>query len=174
MKKVIFVAGNSHGEIRKSAIRMARVVGRLIAKNGNILLTGGTLGVPEEAVMGAKEKNGETVAISPGVSMKEHLEKYKQSARSYKYIFTGLGDMGRNIYNIRSCDAVVIIGGGMGTLTEFCMAYAEGKPIGVLLGTGGITSIIKELINLTKKKPKAPVFYSDKPGDLINKISKVY
>src|SRR5438093_12370710 len=42
--------------------------------------------------------------------------------------------MGREITNIRSCDIVVIVGGRIGTLGEFAIAYDEGRLIGVLTG----------------------------------------
>src|SRR5207244_9938763 len=49
-------------------------------------------------------------------------------------IYTGSGLMGREITNIRSCDIVVIVGGRIGTLGEFAIAYDEGRLIGVLTG----------------------------------------
>ena len=42
--------------------------------------------------------------------------------------------MGREITNIRSCDIVVIVGGRIGTLGEFAIAYDEGRLIGILTG----------------------------------------
>ena len=49
-------------------------------------------------------------------------------------IYTGSGLMGREITDIRSCDIVVIVGGRIGTLGEFAIAYDEGRLIGVLTG----------------------------------------
>jgi uncharacterized protein (TIGR00725 family) len=172
MIKKVFVAGNSHGKIPAIALEKAEEFGACVAKEKLILVTGGTLGVPERAVLGAKKEGGLSVAISPAKDIKEHVEKYNQSTESDIYIFTGVGDMGRNIFNTRTADAVVIIGGGMGTLNEFTMAYAEGKLIGVLVGTGGITTQIKKLITVTKKKPKNSVIYSRDPKDLLDKLIK--
>lgn len=59
-------------------------------------------------------------------------------------ILTGGGFMGREITNIRSCDMVVIVGGRTGTLGELAIAYDEGRLIGILKGTGGITQIVEE------------------------------
>jgi hypothetical protein len=50
-------------------------------------------------------------------------------------------------------DIVVIIGGRSGTLGEFSIAYDEGKLIGVLSGTGGITSEIDNIVSIIRKKP---------------------
>jgi predicted Rossmann-fold nucleotide-binding protein len=59
--------------------------------------------------------------------------------------------MGREVVNIRSSDVVIIIGGRSGTLGEFSIAYDEGKLIGILIGTGGITSEIKHIGGLVNK-----------------------
>ena len=55
-------------------------------------------------------------------------------------VFTGLGLMGRELVNIHSSDIVVVVSGRSGTLGEFAIAYEEGKLIGALTDTGGITT----------------------------------
>jgi predicted Rossmann-fold nucleotide-binding protein len=59
-------------------------------------------------------------------------------------IYTGSGLMGREITNIRSGDMVVFAGGRSGTLGELAIAYDEGRLLGVLTGTGGITGMVEE------------------------------
>ena len=172
MKKVIFVAGNSHGIISPIVLKKAYQLGKLIGESGHVLLTGGTLGIPEEAAMGALQVGGLTVSISPGNNISDHIENYNQSDKSDIYIYTGMGDMGRNFLNVKSCDAVIIIGGGMGTLSEFCIAYAEGKLIGILENTGGIADKIKEIIEATNKKPKNDILFSESPSKLFFEIKK--
>ena len=96
--------------------------------------------LPYEAVRGAKAKGGLVIGISPGLSLDEHREKYHSPVDGFDVlIYTGSGLMGREITNIRSCDMVVIAGGRTGTLGELAIAYDEGRLIGVLTGTGGIT-----------------------------------
>ena len=63
--------------------------------------------------------------------------------------------MGREVVNIRTSDMVVIVGGHSGTLGEFSIAYDEGKLIGVLLGSGGITTEIKQIVKAINKKTGA-------------------
>jgi hypothetical protein len=60
-------------------------------------------------------------------------------------VFTGLGLMGRELVNMHSSDIVVLVSGRSGTLGEFAIAYEEGKLIGVLTGTGGITEALPSL-----------------------------
>ncbi|MEO6912775.1 MAG: hypothetical protein ABI182_01975 [Candidatus Baltobacteraceae bacterium] len=52
-------------------------------------------------------------------------------------VFTGSGLMGRETHNIHSSSFVLFIGGRSGTLGEFCIAYNEGKVVGVLTDSGG-------------------------------------
>ena len=73
--------------------------------------------------------------------------------------------MGREIENIRSCDVVIFAGGHSGTLGEFAIAYDEGKVIGVLTGSGGITEHLGEIIAMVNKQTGATVFYD---ADRIN------
>lgn len=82
-------------------------------------------------------------------------------------VYTGLGLMGRELINIRSSDIIVVAGGRCGTLGEFAIAYEEGKLIGVLTGTGGITSVLPQLVDSLSKETGAEVMYHAEPHQLI-------
>ena len=142
MKLTIGVMGASGGDLSDKVRQKAYRLGEAIAGHGAILITGGCPGLPYEAVRGAKAKGGLVVGISPGLSFDEHRGKYRSPVEGFDVlIYTGSGLMGREITNIRSCDIVVIAGGRTGTLGELAIAYDEGRLIGVLTGTGGITEI---------------------------------
>jgi YHS domain-containing protein len=89
-------------------------------------------------------------------------------------IFTGSGLMGREVVNIRSSDIVVIIGGRSGTLGELAIAYDEGKLIGVLTGTGGISDLVADILVACKKETGAQVVYDAAPQRLVKKLLHVY
>jgi predicted Rossmann-fold nucleotide-binding protein len=82
--------------------------------------------------------------------------------------------MGREVVAIRSCDIVIIVGGRSGTLGEFSVAYDEGKIIGVLNNTGGITGILKDLEKAIKKPTGSEVVYDDDPARLVQRLLKLY
>ena len=82
--------------------------------------------------------------------------------------------MGREVVNIRSSDIVVIIGGSSGTLGEFAIAYDEGKLIGVLTGTGGISDMIADILARLSKVTGARVLYDDDPHSLVQRLRDVY
>lgn len=82
--------------------------------------------------------------------------------------------MGRELINIRSSDIVVIVGGRFGTLGEFAIAYEEGKLIGVLTGTGGISDALPALEASLGKNTGAQVIYDSDPARLIERLLKRY
>ena len=150
-------------------------LGRTIAERGACLLTGACPGLPHESVLGAKETGGHVVGISPAATLREHVDTFGSPYREYDVlIFTGLGLMGRELVNIRSSDIVVVIGGRSGTLGEFAIAYEEGKLIGVLTGTGGITEALSSVEASLRKDTGAEVIYEGDPARLIDRLLARY
>jgi len=108
-------------------------------------------------------------------SLKEHVEKFTSPYKEYDVlIYTGLGLMGRELINIRSSDIVIVTGGRCGTLGEFSIAYEEGKLIGVLTGTGGITAVLSDVEKSLGKRTGAEVIYDTEPEQLIAKVIERY
>lgn len=171
MKVKVGVMGSSGGAIEPEVEEKCFELGRAIARHGCILITGACPGLPYESIKGAKAEGGLTVGISPGLSLKEHIEKYESPAEGHDVlIFTGSGLMGREITNIRSCDVVVIAGGRSGTLGELAIAYDEDKVIGVLEGTGGIADHVDDIIKFCGKVTNAKVIYDSDPDRLIRRL----
>ena len=169
------VMGSAGGDLAAANLDLCRQLGRAIAENGCCLLTGACPGLPHEAVLGAKEVGGHVIGISPAMSLKEHVETFDSPYKEYDVlIFTGLGLMGRELINIRSCNIVVVVGGRSGTLGEFSIAYEEGKLIGVLTGTGGITTALPALESTLGKKTGAQVIYDADPQRLISLLLERY
>ncbi len=140
-----------------------------------MLITGACPGLPHEAILGAESANGLVVGIYPALNLEEHVKRYRSPTRGYNaIIYTGSGLMGREIENIRSCDVVIFAGGRSGTLGEFAIAYDEGKVIGVLTGTGGITDHLELIIELVSKKTGAIISYHSDPGPLLDELERIY
>src|SRR5262249_55336525 len=115
------------------------------------------------------------VGISPALSLEEHVGKYRSPAESHDVlIFTGSGLMGREVVNIRTSDIVVIIGDRSGTLGELAIAYDEGRLIGVLTGTGGISDMVGDILAACSKNTGARVVYDAEPERLIRELLRVY
>lgn len=166
---------SASGRLSKAHKKMAYDLGCSIAENNCITITGACPGFPLEAARGAKSKGGLVVGISPALSEVEHVEKYNSPIAYHDVlIFTGSGLMGREVVNIRSSDIVIIIGGHSGTLGEFSIAYDEGNLIGVLTGTGGITSEIEIIVKIINKKTGSVVLYDSDPQVLLKKLIDYY
>lgn len=152
---------------------LARAIGKAIVANGCILVTGGGTGLPYEAALAAAEKGGICLGFSPAMNQKEHREKYKFPVEPYILIFTGMEKKGRNIISIRTCDAVIFVGGRMGTLNEFTIAYDEAderKVIGILEGSGGFLDKLFALASESGKKSKAAIIRGKEPIKLVDDI----
>ena len=169
------VMGGATGAIPGEHLEKARHIGMAIARHGCVLITGACPGLPYAAACGAKQENGLVIGISPGLSIDEHVSKYKSPTECHDVlIFTGSGLMGREVVNIRSSDIVVIIGGRSGTLGELAIAYDEGKLIGVVTGTGGISDMVSEILAACAKQTGAKVLYNADPERLIDELLQVY
>jgi len=165
--------GSAGGELRDDVREKVRQLGKQIARRGCVVVTGGCPGLPFEATRGAKEAGGMTIGISPGLDLHEHVERYHSPVDFLDIlIFTGSGLMGREVIAVRSCDILIIVGGRSGTLGEFSIAYDEGKVIGVLEGTGGITTEIRDVVRAIRKETGSKIVFSPDPAILVDELLK--
>lgn len=161
------------GHCTPDAKELAKEVGRQIIKQGAILLTGATTGIPYWAAVGANEANGISIGFSPASTEKEHVKKYRLPTDMYDVIvYTGFNYAGRNLLLTRASDAVIIICGRMGTLNEFTVAFEDKKPLGVLEGSGGTADKIDYLLK-GGYRGKKKVIASAYPDVLVREIIKM-
>ena len=150
---------------------LARETGRLIAGQGAILITGATTGLPFYAAHGANEANGQVIGFSPAIDLAEHERMGLPLQYHDMIIYTGLGSHGRNLLNVRASDALVFIGGSMGALNEFTIAYDENKIIGILEGSGGFCNHMKDwIVEIRKPNNRSILHYASEPARLIDDV----
>jgi uncharacterized protein (TIGR00725 family) len=170
MKYKICVSGSAENNCGPGAFKKAWEVGYQIAKNGAVLVTGATIGIPEWSTRGAKAAKGVSIGLSPAGSYREHVKKYHLPTSNMDIIiYTGFDYSGRNLLLTRSADAVIEICGRIGTLNEFSIAFEDRKPIGVLLGTGGAVEDIPHILEIAKRGHKNVIFDTD-PVRLVKKV----
>ncbi len=107
---------------RKNAYEL----GKLIAQEGWVLLTGGrNTGVMDAANLGAKAANGLTVGILPTDSDRNISDAVDIA------IITDMGSARNNI-NVLSSDVVIACGMGTGTASEVALALKGNKKVVLL------------------------------------------
>lgn len=152
-------------------------LGQEIVKQGGILITGATTGVPYFAAKGAKEAGGISIGISPAASYAAHVKTYRLPIDQFDFIiYTGFEYSGRNLILTKSADAVIIGCGGFGTLNEFTIALEDNKPIGVLTGTGGTAEEISHIMENIKDPHRhgaGRLVYSDDPAKLVSELIRL-
>ena len=171
----ICVSGAAKGESVDQGKTLALAAGAAIAKAGHSLMTGATTGLPNTAAEGYKKAGGKMcLGISPASSKVEHVLKYRLPTESYDTIlYSGLHYVGRDALLINSADAVVSIGGRMGTLHEFTIAMETDTPIGLLQGGGGISEEIEALLKILPVSHRDLVVVDTDATKLVAKLTAI-
>lgn len=115
--------GDADGRLRE----FAYAVGKLLAQQGAVVVTGGLGGVMAAASQGARSAGGLVVGLLPSGDARDANEFVDVA------IPTGLGEL-RNGLLVRSVDGVIAVGGSWGTLSEISLAMRAGTPVVCLQG----------------------------------------
>lgn len=114
---------------------IAEKLGELIAQNNAVLITGGKSGIMKTAAKGAKKYNGTTIGIVKG----------DKRGTANKYIDieipTNTAGEGEEAILVNSCDAIIVVGGGAGTLQELACAYRKKKTVIAINNVGGVSEM---------------------------------
>ncbi len=171
MIKICVSGAAETGHCGIAAYEIGKELGREIARQGFVITTGATTGMPLYAAVGAKEEGGFSVGFSPASTEREHLEVYKLPLDYMDVVvYTGFGFPGRDLLLTRSSDAVILGCGRIGTIHEFTIAYEDQKPIGILEGPWKTDEIIKNIINASNRPAQKVVFDSD-PKALLERLA---
>jgi predicted Rossmann-fold nucleotide-binding protein len=74
---------------------------------------------------------------------------------------------------VRSADACIFVGGGIGTLNEFTIAFDELESscaIGVLTESGGLSDVMAEIVAAVGRPPEALLVFESEPEALLERI----
>ena len=116
--------------------KLAEEIGYYVGKSGATLVFGAEKdydSLSTAACRGAKKAGGLTMGVTYGKGM-DIYEKENVDI----VVVTGLErGGGREMALVYSCDAIIAVSGGSGTLTEIAIAYQANIPIVTLAETGG-------------------------------------
>lgn len=139
-------------KLEESLKKTARVLGKEIAKSGAVLAFGFEGDYESLSLIAAQEadkRTGQTLAFCWGD------EKPNLSDLNSIVISTGqLRGGGREFSFILSCDAIISMCGGSGTLMEIAMAYQANIPLIVIKKTGGWSDKLKGSFLDNRKRMK--------------------
>ncbi len=125
------------GGSTQSMENAAEQIGNLLAKEGAVVITGGKDGVMEAAGRGAKRAGGTTIGVVKG-SKRRTSNQYTDIEVVSGMEASGLDEL----LIILMSDALIVVGGGAGTLQEIALAYRNDKSIIVLEGSGGWGAVV--------------------------------
>ena len=152
------------------AFEKGKEIGREIARQGSIIVTGATTGFPMYAAMGAKDERGFSIGLSPAATEREHVETYKLPLDYMDVvIYTGFGYSGRDLLFVRSADAMIIGPGRVGTLNEFAVAFEDHRPIGILRASSDTDELL-ELIIDAAHRPNPNIIFDTDPKALVERL----
>jgi len=181
MKIGIYGSAENVGEKIK---KKAKVIGKEIVLKGHVLITGAGTGISYEAVLGAAEAGGKCIGFSPTTDLENHKKLNLPTKGFSEFVFIPkdykhtknieVCRKYRNVSSVAEVDAAVFVGGRIGTMNEFTIAYDLGKDIGILEDSGGITKeAIKILLRDSKKKSKSEIIYDSDPVRLVERLLKM-
>ena len=138
MKKLQIGIMGSAADLKYSdeALAFAKELGKLIAESNNILVYGAEkeyTSLSTEAAKVATRNGGITIGVAGGKS-KKIFGKFRPTVLINSGLEIGGG---REFTLVLSCDVIIAISGGSGTLTEMAIAYQAGIPIIVVDKFGG-------------------------------------
>lgn len=121
----------------KQLEEIAMAIGEDVAKSGNILFYGAEKdydSLSTVAARGAKKHNGITVGVTYG----KGKDIWDTEGTTDIIISSGLErGGGREFVLVNSCDGIIAVSGGSGTMTEMLIAYQLNIPVVVIEGSGG-------------------------------------
>lgn len=169
----ICVSGAASGVTVEASHQLAYDIGHEVATQGHVVLTGATIGLPRYGAQGAKAGGGLSIGFSPAATHREHVIVYKLPTEEFDYInYTGMEYVGRDVHLVRSSDAVITIGGRMGSLHEFSTAVESNKVCGVLLGSGGLADFLPKLVSIIPTPHAGAIIYDTNPHRLVAQVIK--
>ena len=116
----VSVFGGSQPKAGDAAYEEARLLGKLLAERGHVVLNGGYIGTMEAVSRGASEAGGHVIGVTC-----EEIEKWRNVGAN-RWVKE---EIRRKTLNerlqtlIEECDAAIALPGGPGTLTEIALTW---------------------------------------------------
>lgn len=119
--KIISIFGSSAPPAGSADYEAARTVGRLLAEAGFTVQTGGYGGIMAGASRGANEAGGHVIGVTSA-----HMEQWRPTPPNQWVIEEKKHQtqLQRLLYLVENCDGVIVMPGGIGTLSEMALVWS--------------------------------------------------
>ncbi len=148
----------------KAVERTAERIGELLAEAGAVTVFGAEKdsdSLSTAACRGAKRKGG----LAVGVTYGKHKDVWERNMADF-IVASGLErGGGRETTLVLSCDAIIAISGGSGTLTELAIAYQADIPMVAMKGTDGWSEKLADTYIDTRRRRK--IIGADTPDEAV-------
>jgi len=132
-KMKILISGTWRKDVAKKYKRTAEELGKALAENEVEIISGGGLGISKRIVDSYRKNKGKkSTAYYP---LRNSMKKVGEIPylKHDKIIYTNLDYPKRNIKMVKDCDGLIVLTGGLGTLTEIIHAIKDyNKKVAVL------------------------------------------
>lgn len=150
---------------------LAEEVGKNLAERSCITIYGAEKdfdSLSTAAARGAKKAGGITVGITYG----KGKNIWDKEGNTDVIVCSGMErGGGREFVLVNSCDGIIVVSGGSGTMNEMLVAYQLNIPIVVITGTGGWADEMAGKYFDGRKRMKAVA--ADNPNEAVKKILKL-
>jgi uncharacterized protein (TIGR00730 family) len=121
MSHLISVFGSSAPQPGSADYEVARDLGRRLAEAGFTVQTGGYMGVMEGVSRGANEAGGHVIGVTC-----DQIEEFRPSKANpwVKEEARHATLRERVLYLVEHCDGILVLPGGIGTLSELALAWS--------------------------------------------------
>ncbi len=128
----VTIFGSARSKPGDKYYTMAEETGRLLAREGFSVITGGGPGIMEAANKGAFEEGGQSVGLNIVLPFEQHMNPYANTHLNFRYFFV------RKVMFVKYAMSYVIFPGGFGTMDELFEALTliqtdKIKPFPVIL-----------------------------------------
>ena len=175
------------------ATALGNALGKVLAECGCIVITGACSGMPYVVAHAAAERGAQIWGFTPELDYASQQTAYPaDDITIYKrlvYIPQNFRELVgapaltveqdhsarlkyRNVVSTVNCDAGIILSGSWGTLNEFTNLLYDGKPIGVLTGSGGLADELGDFYPRLRKRSNSVVLFESSPEKLVTELLK--
>ena len=159
----IAIIGSAEEKQNVKILNLCKEIGEYMSEKKINIFTGGSLGILGEIVKACDLERIKVTAYSPDEDMDSHNQRFDNLNSKYfseiKYI---KGFTSRSLEMINDSYGVIVIGGRIGTLSEFTIALEEGKKILVIKNSGGIADHLEYILSVANKEfPNQIIFEQD-------------